>query len=218
MKLVAGELDPVGGTVDHHRQLRIARYHQHFDELLPSNQTPVQFLMHAYSLQREEEARKILGQFGLPSEAHKIWIGDLSGGQKARVVFASVTLAKPHLLIFDEPTNHLDIETVDALCDAIKRFTGGLLVVTHNVQLIQAAECELWVCRGAKKQQSATFDKLNSINDYKREVFAQIERRQQKAAQRAHEREQIRAAERRRLLGRLSKPFTCFTQCYLFLS
>jgi ATP-binding cassette, subfamily F, member 1 len=52
--------------------------------------------------------------------AHTIKIRDLSGGQKARVVFVELSLMAPHMLFLDEPTNNLDIETIDALCDAIK--------------------------------------------------------------------------------------------------
>ena len=52
--------------------------------------------------------------------AHTIPIRDLSGGQKARVVFTELSLMAPHLLFLDEPTNNLDIESIDALCDALR--------------------------------------------------------------------------------------------------
>ena len=50
-----------------------------------------------------------------------------AGGQKARVVFTSISLSNPHILLLDEPTNHLDMQSIDALCDAIQEFPGGAL-------------------------------------------------------------------------------------------
>ena len=68
--------------------------------------------------------------------AHELRIRDLSGGQKARVVFASLAMLRPHVLLLDEPTNHLDLESVDCLVDGLRAFEGGVLVVTHNTDLI----------------------------------------------------------------------------------
>jgi len=64
-------------------------------------------------------------------------MSQLSGGQKARVCFASMTCRAPDILILDEPTNHLDIESVEALIAALKCYQGGLLLVTHDARLIQ---------------------------------------------------------------------------------
>ncbi len=80
--------------------------------------------------------RDLLGNVGLEGHAHTIKCKDLSGGQKARVVFAELMLAQPHIIFFDEPTNHLDIESVDALCEAIRAFNGGVVLVTHDARLI----------------------------------------------------------------------------------
>lgn len=71
------------------------------------------------------EARKTLGRYGLAGHGHTIRMRDLSGGQKARVVFAELALRAPDVLILDEPTNNLDIESIDALISAINDFEGG---------------------------------------------------------------------------------------------
>jgi ABC-type multidrug transport system ATPase subunit len=87
--------------------------------------------------------------FGLDGTRHLIRIGDLSGGQKARVVLASIALKKPHVLILDEPTNNLDLESVDALIDALTVFKGGIVLVSHDQRLISKLGCQIWVCEGA---------------------------------------------------------------------
>ena len=87
----------------------------------------------------------MLGRYGLEGHAHTIPIRDLSGGQKARVVFAELSLMAPHLLFLDEPTNNLDIESIDALCDALKEYNGGIILVSHDARLIESIECQLWV-------------------------------------------------------------------------
>ena len=61
------------------------------------------------------------------------------------MVFASLALQQPHLLVLDEPTNHLDIESVDALVEALREFAGGVILVSHDARLIQGINCELWV-------------------------------------------------------------------------
>ncbi|CAE8602144.1 unnamed protein product, partial [Polarella glacialis] len=140
-----------------------------------------------------ELAHKCLGQFGLPSHAHTRPMKELSGGQKARVCFASITCRKPEILILDEPTNHLDIESVEALIDSLKRYEGGLLLVSHDARLIQAAGCELWVCKAAGE----LLGKSASFEQYRRQVLADMHKRQAvaevEAARRAAARKKRRA-------------------------
>ena len=92
-----------------------------------------------------QDIRNLLGNVGLEGHAHTIKNKDLSGGQKARVVFAELMLAQPHIIFFDEPTNHLDIESVDALCDAIRAFNGGVVLVTHDARLITEVRVQVLV-------------------------------------------------------------------------
>ena len=111
---------------------------------------------------RKQRCHLTLGRFGLESHAHQVPLRELSGGQKVRVVFAALALARPapNLLVLDEPTNHLDLESVHALGDALRRFRGGVVLVTHDARLIErfapdpadpgnvdaCGECELWEC------------------------------------------------------------------------
>lgn len=69
----------------------------------------------------------------------------MSGGQKCRLCLACAMYRKPHLLVLDEPTNHFDYETSEALIDAIRRFEGGVLIVSHDQLLLTFVCKELYV-------------------------------------------------------------------------
>ena len=114
--------------------------HQHtpFDY----NLTPTEYLQQTYNLELQP-ARKILGDVGLASYTHLIKIGDLSGGQKTRLGIADMIHKHPSVLLLDEPTNNLDIETIEALIDAINKYEGVVIIVTHDYNFIHATGCEI---------------------------------------------------------------------------
>lgn len=146
LNLMTGFLEPTEGSVERNRHLRIGRYNQHFVDKLPVDKTAVDFLRDMHTDLIYQDARRMLGRYGLEGHAHEIPMRDLSGGQKARVQFLNVALAQPHILFLDEPTNHLDIESIDALAEAIQAYEGGVVVVSHDARLITDIECDLYVC------------------------------------------------------------------------
>jgi ATP-binding cassette, subfamily F, member 1 len=156
LKLLIGELEPVEGKINKNPQLRVEMFSQHFEEGLPLDLSPVEYILETASKYKNEDihtperARSMLGRFGLSSEHHNKLIKSCSGGQKARVAFAALSLRSPHILILDEPTNHLDIETVEALIEALKLFQGGLVVVSHDARLINELNCKLYICKNRK--------------------------------------------------------------------
>lgn len=148
--LVAGKLQPCQGQVERSRKLVVGHYSQHFEDLTEKSHMSACEYLAQHDLRRmdssgsegnnkPELAHRCLGRFGLPNHAHRRPMAELSGGQKARVSFASLTCRAPDVLILDEPTNHLDIESVEALIDALKRYQGGLLLVTHDARLIKVS-------------------------------------------------------------------------------
>ncbi|KAG9455541.1 hypothetical protein H6P81_000049 [Aristolochia fimbriata] len=132
LNLLAGDIQPSVGEVRRSQKLRIGRYSQHFVDLLTMEETAVQYLLRLHpdqeGLSKQEAVRARLGKFGLPSHNHLTPIAKLSGGQKARVVFTSISMSKPHILLLDEPTNHLDMQSIDALAEALEEFTGGVVL------------------------------------------------------------------------------------------
>ena len=70
----------------------------------------------------------------------------MSPGFRARVVFCLMSLRNPHMLLLDEPTNPLDMDMIDSLALAIKKFSGGIVLVSHDFRLLEQAAEEIWVC------------------------------------------------------------------------
>ncbi|TCN77232.1 ABC transporter family protein [Vibrio crassostreae] len=92
-----------------------------------------------------EEARKMaLISAGFSYERHEQKIAELSGGERSRLLFVGLSLAKYHFLLLDEPTNHLDIEGKEELVNCLTQFEGGLLLVSHDRELIEKSCNRFW--------------------------------------------------------------------------
>ncbi|CAA0831491.1 ABC transporter F family member 4 [Striga hermonthica] len=178
LNLLAGDLEPTEGEVRRSQKLRIGRYSQHFVDLLTMDETPVQYLLRLHpdqeGLSKQEAVRAKLGKFGLPSHNHLTPIAKLSGGQKSRVVFTSISMSKPHILLLDEPTNHLDMQSIDALADALDEFTGGVVLVSHDSRLISRVceneeKSEIWVVENGTVEAFP-----GSFEEYKEELVKEI--------------------------------------------
>ncbi|KAJ1288011.1 hypothetical protein BS78_02G055600 [Paspalum vaginatum] len=178
LNLLAGDLTPTEGEARRSQKLRIGRYSQHFVDLLTMEENAVQYLLRLHpdqeGMSKAEAVRAKLGKFGLPGHNHLTPIVKLSGGQKARVVFTSISMSQPHILLLDEPTNHLDMQSIDALADALDEFTGGVVLVSHDSRLISRVcedeqKSEIWVVEdGTVKKYDGTFE------DYKDELMDEI--------------------------------------------
>lgn len=170
IKLITEEVNPPEGEVRKNPRLRVGVYNQHFVDRLPMDEDPVTYLRRLFAEETYQTCRNRLGKYGLEGHAHTIPIRDLSGGQKARVVFVELSLMAPHLLFLDEPTNNLDIESIDALCDALKLFNGGVIMVSHDARLIETVECRLWVV-----EEKNVTPWVAGFDDYRRHLLKQLE-------------------------------------------
>ena len=176
VNLLAGDLEPTHGEQRKSHKLRIGRYNQHFVDALSFDTSPVEYLLNKFPGEglRAEEMRAKLGKFGLSGHHHLQPICKLSGGQKARVVFAAIALSNPHILLLDEPTNHLDMQSIDALADALEEFEGGVVIISHDSRLLSTVcddteRAEVWIVEnGEVEQYDGDFD------DYKNELIKEI--------------------------------------------
>lgn len=168
LKLLIGQLTPTGGLISQNPRLRIGFFAQHHVDALDMNNSAVGFMAANYPGKTDEDYRRHLGAFGITGMTGLQKLGLLSGGQKSRVAFACLSLQNPHILVLDEPSNHLDIEAMDALALALKQFQGGILMVSHDVTMLQAVCTSLWVCDNGTVEHFG-----GTVKDYKKRITAQ---------------------------------------------
>ncbi len=168
LKLLTGQLQPTTGLISQNPRLRIGYFAQHHVDALDMNTSAVGFMQKTYPGKTDEEYRRHLGAFGITGMTGLQKLDLLSGGQKSRVAFACLSLTNPHILVLDEPSNHLDIEAMDALSSALRQFQGGVLMVSHDVTMLQNVCTSLWVC------DKGTVEKFpGDVNAYKKKITAQ---------------------------------------------
>jgi len=168
LKLLIGQLQPTTGLISQNPRLRIGFFAQHHVDALDMNTSAVGFMQKTYPGKTDEEYRRHLGAFGITGMTGLQKLELLSGGQKSRVAFACLSLTNPHILVLDEPSNHLDIEAMDALSTALQQFQGGVLMVSHDVTMLQNVCTSLWVC------DKGTVEKFpGDVNAYKKKISAQ---------------------------------------------
>lgn len=161
LKLLSGDLEPTLGRLYRHGRLRLGLFTQHHVDQLDLTLNSLQLLQQRFPGKTEEEYRHHLGSFGLSGPLALQTIRTLSGGQKSRVVFTVLSMGRPQIMILDEPTNHLDMDTIDAFIKALREYTGGVLVVSHDKRFIEQLCDEIWVCNNAQLSRFG-----GSIHDY----------------------------------------------------
>ena len=148
-KLIAGRLQPLDGRRRASDKMTVGFFAQHQMDDLPDKLTPFDHMVQLMPEATEAQRRARLGHIGFGNdkagtEAHK-----LSGGEKARLLFAIAAFHAPHLMILDEPTNHLDVDAREALVMALNEFEGAVILISHDRHLLEASVDRLWVVRNA---------------------------------------------------------------------
>ncbi len=133
LKALGQQMPLLAGELKFGLNVSLAFFSQHSAEQLNPNWTVLQALNHAaHPSVLQQEVLNIAGSLLFTGEAVKKNIKVLSGGEKARVALGQILLKKAPLLLLDEPTNHLDFDTVEALTEALARYEGSIITVSHD--------------------------------------------------------------------------------------
>ena len=165
-RLLAGRLAPMTGRVTRSPKLVCGFFAQHQIEDMRPEASPFDHLSALMHDAEPESVRARLGRFGFGQEKAFISVGDLSGGERARLNLALVTHDAPALLILDEPTNHLDLETREALVQALNDFPGAVVLVSHDWHLLELVADRLWLVADGTAR---PFE--GDLDDYERQVL-----------------------------------------------
>ena len=136
LKTVAGGLHLLSGKMNMGLGIDMAYFDQQ-TAALESELTVLAYVRERFPSMLEKELRQTLGRYGLRGKDVMKVVSDLSGGEKTRLVLATLLLSGPNLLILDEPTNHLDVEAMEALEEVLRSYRGTVLIVSHDRYFLQ---------------------------------------------------------------------------------
>jgi ATP-binding cassette subfamily F protein 3 len=144
---IAGDREPASGEVKIGSSITPAWFRQDLGDL-PLRKTLFEAIQDQRPLWNRGQVQSCLGAFGFSGDEVQREILTLSGGERARVALALMTLARANLLILDEPTNHLDVENIEALEDALEDYDGSVLLVSHDRAFLREVATRVWAFDG----------------------------------------------------------------------
>ena len=146
IKTLLGEMPPLSGDVKVGPSTRVAYYRQDVGHL-PMQSTIYDAIATERPLWERRQVQGHLGRFGFSGDEVQRTVGTLSGGERARVAMALLTLGTNNLLVLDEPTNHLDVESIEVLEDAVEAYEGSVLIVSHDRAVLRGLATQVWELR-----------------------------------------------------------------------
>lgn len=168
MKLISDRLAPMAGEIHKSAKLRIGYFAQFQTDELDINLAPFEIMQAAMKESSEVKVRAALSRFGFDKHRADTKVGQLSGGEKARLLFCLMSFDAPHMLLLDEPTNHLDIDAREALMQALNMYTGCIIIVSHDTHLVESVADQLWLVADGKCK---PYD--DDLENYKKLVIRQ---------------------------------------------
>jgi ATPase subunit of ABC transporter with duplicated ATPase domains len=138
LKLIAGEAEADAGRVTLGASVKLGYFAQHAMDLLDPEKSVIETLRSAFPLATIGSMRSLAGAFGFSGDDVDKSCRVLSGGEKARLVLATMLYDPPNFLVLDEPTNHLDMATKEMLLKSLSGFEGTMLFVSHDRQFLRS--------------------------------------------------------------------------------
>jgi ATP-binding cassette, subfamily F, member 3 len=146
---IIGDREPASGEVQIGRSITPAWFRQDLADL-PLRKSMFDAIQDQRPLWSRGAVQNCLGAFGFSGDEVFREIGTLSGGERARMALALMTLSRANLLILDEPTNHLDVENIEALEDALEEYDGSVLLVSHDRAFLREVATRVWWIDGTR--------------------------------------------------------------------
>ncbi len=144
-KAIMGVLEPQDGFIKRHKKMTIGYFAQHQIDALNPLHSAYDHVVALMPDATEAQRRSRLARFGLGAGKAETKARDLSGGEKARLLFSLISFNAPHLLVLDEPANHLDMDSRSELINALNGFDGAILVISHDRNLLESVVDRLWL-------------------------------------------------------------------------
>ncbi|HYJ84364.1 MAG TPA: ABC-F family ATP-binding cassette domain-containing protein [Allosphingosinicella sp.] len=160
-RLLAAQLPPMEGEMRASGKLKVGYFTQYQVEELNGDETPLQHMARLMPKATPAAVRAQLGRFGFSGLKAVMRVGDMSGGERARLALALITREAPHLLILDEPTNHLDVDAREALVQALNDYRGAVVLVSHDRHMLELTTDRLVLVDSGTAREYA-----GSLDDY----------------------------------------------------
>ena len=212
MRVMTGELEPVSGEARVGHNVHIGYYAQNQEDILDKNETVFGTLDRIATGEIRTRLRDILGAFLFKGEDIDKKVSVLSGGERARLGMAKLMLQPYNVLALDEPTNHMDIRSKDILKEALQRFDGTLIVVSHDRGFLDGLVDKLYEFRDGRVREhlgsvSEFLEKrkLENLRELERHETPVAEKPEQKklAAQQQYAARKSESKEQRKLRSRV---------------
>ena len=168
VRVLSDRLALQSGSLRKSGRLRVGYFAQHQSEELDLEGTPLDHVRRLMPDATEQKLRGHLGRFYFSGDKAKVKVGNLSGGERTRLLFALMTVQAPHILLLDEPTNHLDMDAREALIEALNAYEGAVVLVSHDTHLLRLVADTLWLVADGR---CVPYD--GDLDDYQRLLLGQ---------------------------------------------
>ena len=193
-KIICNNLEAIKGKCDLGARVSIGYYDQE-QKTLSNQNTVMDEFWDAYPRMNNFEVRSHLAKFNFFDEDLFKSVGELSGGERARLELLKLMLSKSNFLLLDEPTNHLDIESKEVLENAIVDYSGTVLIISHDRYFLNKVVNKIWYLEDGKITEfygnyDYFLEKLNEKNEAEEKIISKTEIEKEKKKKKEKEKEE----------------------------